>query len=746
MTSQTTSSSFAFDKNNCPDIVLNSTKDSYLLVDKELNIQYFNAVAAQEIKDKCGIIVLEGMSVLNLVPAERKPYIKELYSRVLSGQDERTENSFVLPGKATAYFENLFMPAFDARGTVIGVVVRSTNISEEKNIELRIKEAEERWRFALEAANQGAWDWNMQTNEVIYSGSYQKMYGFGSDELKSDLLEWESRIHPDDKLRMQQAIGEHIQSDDTYYESTYRLQLKNGTYKWIMARGKMVDKDSEGKPLRMIGTHTDLTETIETQKQLNTIAERFAYAAKASGQALWEWNALTGEAYVSPSFTELFGWEADTNQHFEQWHSYIHADDKKQTVKSYYSALEDTGANTWEAEYRFLKANGSYAVVCDTAYIIRDENGKAVKVIGATQDITAKKKTEEELYKSNQRFDNMLMATHDLLWDWDMQADHVYRSEKNLQKVYGLTNDHSIKKIRQWMERVHPEDQAKLRHIFKKLPKASHQQTFEIEYRFKKDDGTYAYIYDRGILLKDEEGKPLRIIGAAQDVSERKRLEAELLANELEYKKLINQATVDSQEQERSEIGKELHDNINQVLTTTKLYLELAADNESMMKELVKKATKTITSVITEIRQLSRSLMDPSINDLGIVDSINDLVENINLTQKIWVTLHIDQSIERVLDKKQHLTVYRIIQEALNNILKHAGAKKAAIRISVIDNMAGLLITDDGTGFKQDAVKKGAGLKNISNRVYLINGSLKIESGAGKGCTIHISFPIKTIK
>ena len=121
------------------------------------------------------------------------------------------------------------------------------------------------------------------------------------------------------------------------------------------------------------------------------------------------------------------------------------------------------------------------------------------------------------------------------------------------------------------------------------LLQASHQQTFEVEYRFKKYDGNYTFIYDRGILLKDEYNRPLRMIGAAQNVSERKRLEQEILQNELEYKKLINQATVDSQEQERSEIGRELHDNINQVLTTTKLYLELALANEDMTKELIKK-------------------------------------------------------------------------------------------------------------------------------------------------------------
>src|SRR5690606_21033921 len=103
--------------------------------------------------------------------------------------------------------------------------------------------------------------------------------------------------------------------------------------------------------------------------------------------------------------------------------------------------------------------------------------------------------------------------------------------------------------------------------------------------------------------------------------TERKRLEQELLQNELEKQKAINQATVDTQEAERSEIGKELHDNVNQVLTTTKLYLDLAMSSPELKDELIIKSNKNIINVINEIRQLSRSLMDPSIGDLGLIDS-----------------------------------------------------------------------------------------------------------------------------
>jgi PAS domain S-box-containing protein len=368
--------------------------------------------------------------------------------------------------------------------------------------------------------------------------------------------------------------------------------------------------------------------------------------------------------------------------------------------------------------------------------------GKATKVIGATQDITARKITEEELYKSNERFDIMMMATNELLWDWDIKANRIHRSQTGVRKVYGLENDLSLQKIEQWLERVHPDDRPRLDHIFSSLEKASHHQTFEAEYRFQKGNGEYAFFYNRGILLKDKDQKPLRLIGASQDISERKRLEKELLKTELEYKKAINQATVDSQEQERGEIGKELHDNVNQVLTTTKLYLELALANEDLVHELIKKSSKNISTVINEIRQLSRSLMDPSLGDLGIIDSINDLIGNINLTRKVHITLDIAEEIEDLLNKAQKLTMFRIIQESLNNVIKHAKAKSVSIQITHQNNIAELIVADDGAGFIQESTRKGAGLKNITNRVYLINGTFFLDSEPDKGCRIKINFPI----
>jgi signal transduction histidine kinase len=134
--------------------------------------------------------------------------------------------------------------------------------------------------------------------------------------------------------------------------------------------------------------------------------------------------------------------------------------------------------------------------------------------------------------------------------------------------------------------------------------------------------------------------------------------------------------------------------------------------------------------------------MNPSLGDLGLVDSIHDLIEDINITRKLHVALEAGEELEDKLSENQKLTLFRIIQEALNNAIKNAKATNVLINLYQCKNNILLNIKDDGVGFEPVSVKKGSGLKNIQNRVYLANGSITLESNPGNGCNIEIKFPI----
>jgi len=433
---------------------------------------------------------------------------------------------------------------------------------------------------------------------------------------------------------------------------------------------------------------------------------------------------------VNPAATEFYGYSK------EEFNSMTLKDIR---VNEEESSLEKTG-NGHICKHRKKNGDEVYVEVRANKFTYNDQKALLVMVTDVTAVINAEvslKKTNEEYRLANERYDIVANATHDLIWDWNLETNEIYRDPKGLWKVYGIKKNETIKHINDWLERVHDEDLPRVQNVILKIVNAKDENIFDVEYRFKRENGDYAYIYDRGYILRNKEGNAYRMIGAAQDITEKKRLEEELLNQQ----KAITQATISTQEKERTEISKELHDNVNQVLTTTKLYLDLAIANPELKDELIAKSSTNIISAITEIRKLSQSLMIPSLEDLGLLDSIEDLVESINATKKIHAVFIHEKIDETVLNENQKLTLFRITQEALNNIIRHADATRTTIELSNNKKRVQLIIKDNGKGFDSFSTKKGAGLNNIRNRVYLLSGQLTINTRPGKGCTLVVELP-----
>jgi PAS domain S-box-containing protein len=238
-----------------------------------------------------------------------------------------------------------------------------------------------------------------------------------------------------------------------------------------------------------------------------------------------------------------------------------------------------------------------------------------------------------------------------------------------------------------------------------------------------------------------------------RDVTHRKKQDALLtlekkvleLQLELNKQKLLARAMVDAQERERAEIGKELLDNVNQVLSTTKLYLELAGSDNKERLSLINRSAGNIHNAIREIRNISRSLVPASIGDLGLLDSLIDLVESIQQTRGIRVEFYPMGNFDERLSDKTKLMLFRIVQEQVNNVLKHSGARKLIIELILeeAENNIELSMIDDGKGFDPERVrKKGLGLSNIRSRADLFGGKVTIQSAPGRGCRLNVKVPV----
>jgi len=184
-----------------------------------------------------------------------------------------------------------------------------------------------------------------------------------------------------------------------------------------------------------------------------------------------------------------------------------------------------------------------------------------------------------------------------------------------------------------------------------------------------------------------------------------------------------------------------LHDNVNQMLSSSKLYMDMALTNKKEATQLIQTSKEILVSAIEEIRSLSRSLVTSSAKDIDLVESVNDLVAMVGLGKSFKI--HFEHNrIPPGMSPKLKIAIYRIIQEQINNTIKHAEAKNVAIRITTIKEQVIVTINDDGKGFDPGIKKKGIGLTNILSRTQLFNGHIEIKSAPGKGCRITATIPL----
>ncbi|HTE24990.1 PAS domain-containing sensor histidine kinase [Flavitalea sp.] len=266
------------------------------------------------------------------------------------------------------------------------------------------------------------------------------------------------------------------------------------------------------------------------------------------------------------------------------------------------------------------------------------------------------------------------------------------------------------------------------------------QQSGIRHHKKKNGDPVIVEVIAHEVLYENE---PV-ILVLANDITDRLKAEAEIERQRKLQQKLITETSIKVQERERDEIGKELHDNINQLLVASKLYLQYSVETEGIKSEGLKKCGATLNLAIEEIRKLSQSLVAPSLGDISLIEAINKLTELISLTTSVHLELSTDNYREEELDNSIKLTIYRVIQEQINNIIKHARAKKAVIALSMTSKHICLTIRDDGVGFDKSKVTGGIGLRNMSNRAGFYDGSVNIISSPGQGCVLKAIIPLST--
>lgn len=273
----------------------------------------------------------------------------------------------------------------------------------------------------------------------------------------------------------------------------------------------------------------------------------------------------------------------------------------------------------------------------------------------------------------------------------------------------------------------------------KKILKEGHDD-FQTRHKTKNGDTRDVQVTVQKILLH---GKPV-LYAIYRDVTDKIKLEKALKQHEIDQQRQIMEATISGQEKEKNELGIELHDNINQLLATAKMYLGMVKTKQDIPEnmDLVGKSYDYVNDALEGIRKLTHSLVAPTLGDKSLQESLKEFIKEVNSTQEIEVKLVNEMNKGQMKDKKKELMIYRIVQEQMNNIHKHAQAKAIIIHLKSKDGCLNLSIADNGVGFDTSKKDNGIGLRNIRSRVEFYSGNMNIISSPGKGCRLEVTIPM----
>jgi two-component system sensor histidine kinase UhpB len=497
-------------------------------------------------------------------------------------------------------------------------------------------------------------------------------------------------------------------------------------------------RNDKGEPVRVVGSIRDITERKEAEEKL--VRERYLLRTLIDHipDYIYVKDSKFRHIINNKANVELMGAQNEEETLGKSVFDYFDSEIAEQYIKNDRLVMEK-GEAIYNLEEAIFTHGNKKRWLLTTKVPLKDDNNKVFGLVGISRDITAQKEIAESLRISNERFNIVSKATNDAIWDWNLITDEMLWN-KAVIHLFGYKDNEIGKTTEWWYNKIHPEDRERV------LSKMHHHidrgiEKWQDEYRFVKADGTYKFVLDRGFILLNDDQKPYRMIGAMMDITERRKLEAELAEQKINKQREITEATIQAQEKERSELGKELHDNINQILSTTKLYIDMALTETDIREELLQKTYKNISSAIEEIRMLSKSLVPPSLGDIGLKEAVSELIASLNISQRIKLTLKTVGIEMFTMPDNIKLMAYRIVQEQVNNIIKHSRATEAEIKLAVSRKMFNITVKDNGIGFDAKRRGKGIGLSNITSRAELHNGKVDVVSSPGKGCTLKISLP-----
>jgi PAS domain S-box-containing protein len=285
---------------------------------------------------------------------------------------------------------------FDAKGDITQIKGIAQDITERKIANEKLRINEERWQFIIEGSGDGIWEWRPLEKKTYYSNRWLEMLGYKPEEFTDNDYEWISRVHPDDSAFTLAEIAQNLSGQTEYFNFEYRFRNKEGNYLWILNRGKVVERNTNGDAIRVVGSHSNISKLKQTEQLIKVNEARLSLAVKAGGIGIWDWDIVVDKLTWDDQMFALYGVNKnDFSNAYEAWVNGVYEADKERGNEEIQMAIN--GVKDFNSEFRVQYADGQIRYIKALATVLRDEEGNAIRMIGTNWDITQEKEAVAQI-------------------------------------------------------------------------------------------------------------------------------------------------------------------------------------------------------------------------------------------------------------------------------------------------------------------------------------------------------------
>lgn len=564
------------------------------------------------------------------------------------------------------------------------------------------------------------------------SNGIEKITGITAEEAMKDSSIIYGLIHDEDLPKLFYEQNQSYENMSSF-DFECRLKKTGEEEQWVHIRS-FPRKTDKGIVI-WDGLLSDITERKNAARKVMESEEKYRMVVENALDVIYVLDANLQVSNINSAITEVLGY---LPEELIGHSAYIFISDDETEYSR--SMLDKRMGGVEKTRYELrLKAKDGRLVPFEVQTRSIYKKGVFDGVLGIARDITERKKSEAALDKTLHELKDykyaLDQAANVSLADNDGTVLYV---NDGFCKIYGYTPEEIIGKNHKVLNSSYHSPE--FWESFWKTIQSG--KVLKGEVRNKGKDGSLTWSDTTIVPFLDAAGKPYQYLAIRRDITEKRKLEEELAAQQLHNQRLITEITIQEQEMERNTISNELHENISQILASAKIFLGIAKTRYEKEDDMLSQSYEYLNKAMDLIKELSYSLITPSLTDFGLAEALKDLVEENRKKTGVQFKFINKTGDDLTLDNKQILMLYRIVQEQLNNITRHANAKQASITLEKRSNTLYLEIKDDGKGFNPETEPMGFGLTNIRNRVEFYQGKLNIISAPKQGCTVLIEIPL----